>query len=1019
MELQFIPWLELIADFRQEIRFRMQPGNFVLVLIGEQFEIVAGDRQCQRFGALHAMRLGCLYLNDKVLIAPCERPALISGEEVDAALNVTYESIRLLWFVDADVFVAARHLSDKRQVVRGPPAPGKGLLVRFDRHTIQLNGLEERLARDRHEALLPGAAEHEHVAGDRVTQQFGCKLGRFEKIRPVAADDFCDGLVQFVAWKRHIGIAGEIACDRLVTVHDGTGRAGRDFGKRVETGRGDDIAAQHHIGAARRDPHRVQIFRTICDPDMGEHGTALLRQANHVQHRTALAFDMGRHGDNGADRHHAGPADAGDQHSKRFRRAGEDRFRQGLKNIGNRDFLARRLGLLQVCAMDGYETGAEAVYTRVILVAARLVDGSLAAEFRFLRHDREAIRFNRAITAPFANQIVDHHALEGVRKGAAPAAAAFLRGAGLVVDEHGHAFFGAQLLLHLHQIVAVENLGAFGESRIAWILVRLVGYNDDPRGTFRHHLLRDARHGQRPVVGLSAGHRDGVVEQNLIGHVHAGGDGLPDRHQAGVIVGAVADIGEDMLFVGKGRDADPGNSLRPHMGEGCGVSLHPLRHEMAADSRQSPAAVRHLGRGVVRTAGTEIRRPLEPFGIALQGLFLGFKIFDPVVELTAGMELGQPLGDHASDLRGRQLADRRQNPFARLVEFSDHPRPPVRAPIVELFLQLIFDQRALLLDDQHFFQAFAELANALALERPGHAHLVNRQTDGAGVILVNAQFFERLAHVQIGLAAGHDAETPVGAVQHGLVQFVGTRERQDRVDLVAVKPFLHFQRSVRIADAQSPFRHCEIVGPANIDPVRIDIDRGRTVDRLGDQFERRPAPGIARHRPAVEAEIEKFLDTCGIQDRDHRVHERIFRLMRGCRRFAGMVVARQQEDTARRRRAEQITVPQNIAGTVDAGALRVPHGKDAVVIGADRHVQLLRAQDGGRREIFVDARLETDVVLFEKGLGLPELLVDQAERRSAVTGYEAAGIQPRGFVAAALHHRQADQGLRTRQEDSA
>src|SRR3546814_4580332 len=75
-----------------------------------------------------------------------------------------------------------------------------------------------------------------------------------------------------------------------------------------------------------------------------------------------------------------------------------------------------------------------------------------------------------------------------------------------------------------------------------------------------------------------------------------------DRQQAGMEVGAVADIGEDVLFAGEGRLPDPGDAFRAHMGEGVGVAVHPLRHAVAADAGERPAAFRHPGRGVVRAA---------------------------------------------------------------------------------------------------------------------------------------------------------------------------------------------------------------------------------------------------------------------------------------------------------------------------------------------------------------------------------------------------------------------------------
>jgi len=48
---------------------------------------------------------------------------------------------------------------------------------------------------------------------------------------------------------------------------------------------------------------------------------------------------------------------------------------------------------------------------------------------------------------------------------------------------------------------------------------------------------------------------------------------------------------------------------------------------------------------------------------------------------------------------------------------------------------------------------------------------------------------------------------------------------------------------------------------------------------------------------------------------------------------------------------------------------------------------------------------------LEELLRLPELLVDVAERRAAVAGDEAGGVQAGGFVAHLLHHRQAHQRL--------
>jgi hypothetical protein len=56
--------------------------------------------------------------------------------------------------------------------------------------------------------------------------------------------------------------------------------------------------------------------------------------------------------------------------------------------------------------------------------------------------------------------------------------------------------------------------------------------------------------------------------------------------------------------------------------------------------------------------------------------------------------------DGARDARRRQLVDRGQDPRAGLVELADDARADRRVPVVELLLELVLDQGALLLDDE-------------------------------------------------------------------------------------------------------------------------------------------------------------------------------------------------------------------------------------------------------------------------------------------------------------------------------
>ena len=105
-------------------------------------------------------------------------------------------------------------------------------------------------------------------------------------------------------------------------------------------------------------------------------------------------------------------------------------------------------------------------------------------------------------------------------------------------------------------------------------------------------------------------------------------------------------------------------------------------------------------------------------------------------------------------------------PFAVVVELADHARRALAGfPVVELFLDLVFDDLALLLDHQDLLQPLGEAPRALRLERPGHRHLVEAHADVARDALVDAQVGQRLQRVAEGLAGGDDAEARAGESQ--------------------------------------------------------------------------------------------------------------------------------------------------------------------------------------------------------------------------------------------------------------
>ena len=69
--------------------------------------------------------------------------------------------------------------------------------------------------------------------------------------------------------------------------------------------------------------------------------------------------------------------------------------------------------------------------------------------------------------------------------------------------------------------------------------------------------------------------------------------------------------------------------------------------------------------------------------------------------------------------------------------------------------------------------------------------------------------------------------------------------------------------------------------------------------------------------------------------------------MRDGRGLCAVVVAGKDEHAAIFRGACRIAVPEHVAAAVDAGALAVPDADHAIIFGAGRKVELLRAPDGG------------------------------------------------------------------------
>src|ERR1700746_76776 len=249
-------------------------------------------------------------------------------------------------------------------------------------------------------------------------------------------------------------------------------------------------------------------------------------------------------------------------------------------------------------------------------------------------------------------------------------------------------------------------------------------------------------------------------------------------------VSAVPQIREDMLRVGERRLTDPGSPFPAHLGKGRRRPIHELGEVMAADARQRAAALRNYGGSVMRAARTEIGGAAERHDIAAQLPFLRLEKGEPFGNPRRSVKAGNALGYDSGDLSRYQLAVRRQYPVAVFVELADDAGANVFTPIIELLLELIFDDGAFFLDDEDFLEPLGELPDTLAFERPGHCDLVQAEADLRGMRVVNPEIVERLAHIEVGFAGSHNAEARPGTIDDDAVQPIGARESQCRVKLV-------------------------------------------------------------------------------------------------------------------------------------------------------------------------------------------------------------------------------------------
>jgi len=226
----------------------------------------------------------------------------------------------------------------------------------------------------------------------------------------------------------------------------------------------------------------------------------------------------------------------------------------------------------------------------------------------------------------------------------------------------------------------------------------------------------------------------------------------------------------------------------------------------------------------------------------------------------------------------------RHGPLAAvfLVELADHARHALAGadPAKQLLLELVLDELALFLDHQDLFQPLGKAADRLRLQRPDHAALEQAQPDARAGGLVQSEVGQRLARVEVGLAAGDDAKARVGRVHHRVVELVGAAVGERGVQLVVQQARLLLQRRVRPADVQSAGGHLEVRRQHDVHALGVDDHRGARLHHLGHRLDADPHARVAAHGEAVQAEVEVLLHRGRVQHRHHAGLEDVVALVR-------------------------------------------------------------------------------------------------------------------------------------------
>src|SRR5210317_1991231 len=196
-------------------------------------------------------------------------------------------------------------------IMSSDPSPCERLFVLLDLDAIEFDSAQQGGQRHRNEALLPGAANHDHVRVDRVAQKtFGqsVRIDRMEVLLAYGSADCGNAIARAQAG---IALLDEVAREHLRRIDKCAGVIAligdRRFGRRTDN----DVTTNQAISTCWINAYLVDVRWLFGDPEVAQYRSKLLGEAHEVEFAGAFALNVRSHRDECANRDHAGSADAG------------------------------------------------------------------------------------------------------------------------------------------------------------------------------------------------------------------------------------------------------------------------------------------------------------------------------------------------------------------------------------------------------------------------------------------------------------------------------------------------------------------------------------------------------------------------------------------------------------------------------------------------------------------------------------------------------------------------------------